>query len=180
MIDRESGYYYISETRFGLMSHARLKTMEEASGKLVTIVRENAKKLAENEGKKLIIIDGPPGIGCPVIASISGVNIVLIVTEPTLSAIHDLKRIYNVTSHFEIDSLVCINKYDINHENSKKIEEYCIKNNIPIVGRIPYDISITKAMVDGKNIIEFSNNGLSKKIREMWDEIYKRINYGRG
>jgi MinD superfamily P-loop ATPase len=175
MIDRESGYAYISESRFGPLSHAVLNTAEEASGKLVTIVRENAKKIAEEMKKNLILIDGPPGIGCPVISSITGVDLVLIVTEPTLSAIHDLNRIYNVSNHFKIPSIVCINKYDINHDNTLKIEEFCENKNIPIVGKIPYDNMITKSMVNEQSIIEYSNGNLSKRFRDMWENIKGRL-----
>ncbi len=176
MVDNVSGFAYISETRFGPMSHAVLNTAEEASGKLVTLVRENAKNIAEEMKKKLILIDGPPGIGCPVIASITGVDIVLIVTEPTLSAIHDLKRIYDVTKHFKIPSLVCINKFDINLNNTNKIVRYCDSENLPIVGKIPYDITITRAMVNEKTVIEFSDGDLSRHIRDMLGVIKRRIN----
>lgn len=175
MVERESGYAYISSTRFGPMSHAKLKTMEEASGKLVSLVRENAKKIAYEEDKQLILIDGPPGIGCPVISSITGVDLVLIVTEPTLSAINDLKRIYNVACHFKIPSVVCINKYDINMQNSNKIEEFCMNKDIPIVGKINYDTEMTKAMVKENTIIEYSNKKLSDEIKEMWIKISERI-----
>jgi len=176
MVDRNSGFAYVSETRFGPMAHAVLETAEEASGKLVTLVRENAKKILEEKEKKLIIIDGPPGIGCPVISSITGVDLVLIITEPTLSAIHDLERIYEVTCHFKIPAIVCINKYDINLDNTKKIEEYCNQNKIPIVGKIPYDNTMTRAMVDEKSVIEFSNGFLSNKITEMWNYIKGKLN----
>ena len=175
MVDRKSGYAYISDSRFGPLSHAMLKTAEEASGKLVTLVRENAKKIAIERGKKIIIIDGPPGIGCPVIASISGVDFVIIVTEPTLTAIHDLKRIHNVAIHFKIPSIVCINKFDINHENTIKIENYCKEKYIPIAGKIPYDNLITKAMVNEQSIIEFSNKQISECIRNMWSYIERRL-----
>ena len=176
MIDRDSGFSYISETRFGPMAHAMLKTAEEASGKLVTVVRNNAKALAEEKKKDLIIIDGPPGIGCPVIASITGVNLVLIVTEPTLSGIHDLERIYDVACHFKIPAVVCINKFDVNLDNSKKIEDYCESNNIPVVGKLPYDLIMTKAMVEEKCIVEFSNeSSLCDGIVDMWDEIRGRL-----
>ena len=175
MINRDSGNAYISDTRFGPLSHAALNTAEEASGKLVAVVRENAKKIAKDMNKNLIIIDGPPGIGCPVIAAISGVDLVIIVTEPTLSAIHDLKRIYNVACHFKIPSIVCINKYDINPNNTKEIEEFCKGENIPIVGEIPYDITITRAMVNEQSIIEYSNGQLSKSIQKMWEEIRGRL-----
>lgn len=175
MIDRDSGFSYISTTRFGPMAHAMLKTAEEASGKLVTVVRENAKKLAKEKNKDLIIIDGPPGIGCPVIASLTGVDLVLVVTEPTLSGIHDLERILDVAQHFEIPAFVCINKYDINVDNSQKIEQFCNEKNISIVGKLPYDIVMTKAMINQKNIIEFSDGKLSQSICEMWNKIQELL-----
>lgn len=171
MIDRDSGFAYISNSRFGPMAHAVLKTAEEASGKLVTVVRENAKKLAEEKKKDLILIDGPPGIGCPVIASLTGVDLVLIVTEPTLSAIHDLERILGVAYHFKIPAVVCINKFDINLDNTERITKYCEQNNIDVVGKLPYDTIITKAMIHGKNIIEFPDGKLSNEIRKMWNKI---------
>jgi MinD superfamily P-loop ATPase len=175
MVDRDSGFAYISETRFGPMAHAVLKTAEEASGKLVTVVRENAKKIAEEKNKNLIIIDGPPGIGCPVISAISGVDLVLVVTEPTLSAIHDLERILGVAHHFNIPAVVCINKYDINKDNTEKIEQYCKSNDIQVVGKLPYDIVVTEAMIHEKNVIEFSKGVLSDKISNMWDNIQRRL-----
>jgi MinD superfamily P-loop ATPase len=171
MVERDSGFAYISNTRFGHMAHAMLNTAEEASGKLVTVVRENAKKLAEEKNKDLIIIDGPPGIGCPVIASLTAVDLVLVVTEPTLSAIHDLERIIGVAYHFKIPAVVCINKFDINLDNTEKITKYCEQNNIGFVGKLPYDTIMTKAMINQKNIIEFSDGKLSHEIREMWNKI---------
>jgi MinD superfamily P-loop ATPase len=171
MVDRDSGCAYLSETRFGPMAHAVLHTAEEASGKLVTVVRNNASDLAKQQKKNLILIDGPPGIGCPVIASITGVDLVLIVTEPTLSAIHDLERILGVAQHFHTPAVVCINKSTINLENTSKIEQYCKKNTIMIVGKLPYDTTITKAMIHEQSIIEFSDGILSQKIREMWNNI---------
>ncbi len=177
MVERDSGVAYLSETRFGPMAHAVLHTAEEASGKLVTVVRNNAKQLAEQNHKELIIIDGPPGIGCPVIASITGVDLVLIVTEPTLSAIHDLKRILGVAQHFRIPATVCINKYTINLENTEKIEQYCRDNCIQIVGKLPYDTEITKAMIHEQSIIEFSDGALSHEIHEMWQNIQGILRY---
>ncbi|MFW6121849.1 MAG: ATP-binding protein [Petrotogales bacterium] len=171
MKERDSGFAYISETRFGPMAHAVLRTAEEASGKLVTLVRENAKKLAEEKRKDFIIIDGPPGIGCPVIASLTGVDLVLIVTEPTLSAIHDLERILGVAQHFEIPAVVCINKYDINLDNAEKIKRYCKDNNINIVGKLPYDTVVSEAMIHEQSVIEFSNAELSDDIAQMWNKV---------
>jgi len=175
MKERDSGFAYISNTRFGPMAHAMLKTAEEASGKLVTVVRNNARILAEEKKKDMVIIDGPPGIGCPVIASITGVDMVLIVTEPTLSAIHDLERILDVASHFDIPALVCINKYDVNKENTEKIENFCKRNTIDVVGKIPYDTVVTDAMVHGESVIEFSENDLADSIINMWDKIKEEL-----
>ena len=171
MVDRDSGVAYLSETRFGPMAHAVLHTAEEASGKLVTMVRNIASDTARQKNKDIILIDGPPGIGCPVIASITGVNLVLIVTEPTLSAIHDLERVIGVAQHFHIPAVVCINKSSINIDNTSKIERYCKKKNIVIVGKLPYDTTITQAMIHEQSVIEFSEGVLSQNIREMWKKI---------
>jgi MinD superfamily P-loop ATPase len=166
-----SGYAFVSETNYGPMAHAKLNIAEEASGKLVAIVRENAKKLAEKLNKKLIIIDAPPGIGCPVIASLTGVDLALIVTEPTLSGIHDLERIFGVAKHFGIKSLVCINKYDLNEENTEKIKKYCRENGIEVVGKIPFDPRVTKAMVAGKPTVEFSEGEAAREIGKLWEKM---------
>ena len=130
MIKRKAGDAYISKTRFGPMAHARLGIGEEASGKLVSFVRNNAKTLAEKHKKDMIIIDGPPGTGCAVIASIAGVDMVVVVTEPSVSGIHDLERVLGVAGHFNIPAVVCINKYDINIENTEKIEELLENKNL--------------------------------------------------
>ena len=175
MIDRDSGFSFISDTRFGPMSHALLNTAEEASGKLVTEVRNNAKKLAEEQNKEIIIIDGPPGIGCPVISSISGVDLVLVITEPTLSAIHDLERILDVAHHFQVPAIVCINKFDINLDNTKKIGKYCKENCIEIVGKIPYNNIVTKSMINEKTVIEYSNGGFCDIIIDVWNNTKRRL-----
>ncbi|KYK28508.1 (4Fe-4S)-binding protein [Thermoplasmatales archaeon SG8-52-1] len=175
MVDRNSGFSFISDTRFGPMAHAILNTAEEASGKLVTVVRNNAKKLAVEKNKDLVVIDGPPGIGCPVISSISGVDLVLVVTEPTLSAIHDLERILGVANFFQVPAIVCINKYDINLDNTRKIEQYCKKNQIDIVGKIPYNNIITKAMINEKTIVEYSKESFSDVFINMWYKIQRRL-----
>ena len=176
MQPRTAGQAYISSTRFGPMAHARLYAGEEASGKLVALVREQARDLAEEQGKKLVIIDGPPGIGCPVIAAITGVDLVLAVTEPTLSAIGDLERVLGVAAHFDIPAMVCINKHDINEENSERIATYCQNIDVPVVGRIPYDETVTRAMVQGKTIVEYDNEGeTARRIRAMWQQVQQRL-----
>jgi len=148
---------------------------EEASGKLATLVRNQAKDVAREGGKKLIIIDGSPGIGCPVIASIGGVDLALVVTEPTLSAVHDLKRILAVTKHFKVDAAVIVNKYDINCENTDEIMSLCESEKVPVLGRIRYDPDITRAQVAGKSIVEYSEGETSKTIKEIWDAVNDRL-----
>jgi MinD superfamily P-loop ATPase len=171
MVDSLSGKWFVSETKYGSFVHAKLGVAEENSGKLVTLVRQNAKLIAEKEKKDFVIIDGPPGIGCPVIASLAGVDIALIVTEPTLSGIHDLERIVGVAHHFGIKGAVCINKYDLNLIVTQKIEEYCRHNNIELVGKIPFDISVTEALVRGLPIVEYSNNQVTNEIKNLWEKI---------
>jgi len=165
------GKWYISETRFGPMVYAELGIAEENSGMLVSLVRNQAKVLAEERGLDTIIVDGPPGIGCPVIASIAGAGAVLIVTEPTLSGLHDLERAGGLAAHFKIPTLACVNKYDLNEEMSEQVAGYCARNRIELVGRIPYDTVVTHAMVAGKSIIEFSNGTVSDAIKMIWHNI---------
>ena len=168
---RVSGYAFISKTKYGSMSHALLNPGEENSGKLVSLVRKNAKKVAEKENCILIINDGPPGIGCPVIASVGGVDVGLIVVEPTLSGIHDMERAFGLLNHFKIPSLVCVNKYDLNTENTSRIEEFCKGNGVKVVGKIPFDPIVTEAMVAGKPVVEYSpESKVSKAIKALWKQ----------
>jgi MinD superfamily P-loop ATPase len=164
-----SGYAFVSDTKYGPMSHAELNIAEEASGKLVTLVRNNAIEIARREKKDLILIDGPPGIGCPVIASLTEVDSALIVSEPTVSGLHDLDRILELVSHFGIKPFVCINKYDISMENTKKIEEFCKEVGVEIIGRISYDPIVTNAMVAGKSVVEFDKGKVTGEIKEIWE-----------
>ena len=171
---RVSGYAFISKTNYGPMSHALLNPGEENSGKLVALVRQNAKKVAEKENCELIINDGPPGIGCPVIASLGGVGTGLIVTEPTMSGIHDMERALGLLNHFKIPPLVCVNKYDINEENTARIVEFCKSNGVEVVGKIPFDPLVIEAMVAGKPVVEYSpKSGVSRAIVELWKKILK-------
>lgn len=165
------GKWYISETRCGPMVHAKLGIAEENSGLLVSLVRNQAKVLAEERGFETIVVDGPPGIGCPVIASITGTSAVLIVTEPTLSGLHDLKRVGGLADHFKIPTLVCVNKFDLNEDMSNQIADYCAQNQIEMVGRIPYDTAVTHAMVAGKSIVEFADGDVSKAIEGIWNRV---------
>jgi MinD superfamily P-loop ATPase len=171
MEEKLCGKWFISQTRFGPMVHARLGIAEENSGKLVTLVRQQARLIAEKEKRDYIIIDGPPGIGCPVISSIGGVDLVLAVTEPTLSGINDLERILGVARHFNVPAMVCINKSDINIENTATIRQYCEKNDIQMVGEIPYDHAVIKAMVAGKAVVEYDAGPAATEIKKMWQKV---------
>ncbi|MBS7615014.1 P-loop NTPase [Candidatus Bathyarchaeota archaeon] len=170
--EKTCGYAYVSKTKYGFMSHARLNPGEENSGKLVTLVRQNAKNIAEEKNVDLILNDGPPGIGCPVIASVSGVDLGVIVVEPTLSGIHDMERALKMLSHFKIRPVVCINMYDLNVENAKMIEAFCESNGVKVVGKIPFDPIVTEAMVLGKPVAEYSpESRVSKEIEEILRKI---------
>jgi len=170
MKKRISGHIYVGNTRFGKFVYGLLKPGEEASGKLVTQVRRAAEEIAKKDGKELILIDAPPGIGCPVIASIGNTNLVVIVTEPTMPAIHDMKRVLNVAEHFKVKAVVVINKYDINEEMGRKIEAFCNENGIEIVGKIPFDKKFVEAMINEKNIVEYDDK-LAELMEEIWNEI---------
>lgn len=181
MSERVSGYAYTSKTKYGFMSHALLSPGESNSGKLVTLVRQNARKLSEKENSDFIIIDGPPGIGCPVIASVSGVDLGLVITEPTMSGIHDLQRALQLIQHFNVKPLVCINMYDINNDNTNKILEFCEENSIKVVGKIPFNQNVTEAMVNGKTIIEYApESEVSKEIKEIWQSCLSSLKFGNG
>jgi len=166
------GEWYISDTRFGPMAHARLGIAEENSGKLVALVRQEARKLAEEKKMNLIITDGPPGIGCPVIASIGGATALLIVTEPTVSGIHDMKRAIELAAHFKVPAMVCVNKYDLNPEQAKSIEKLVRKQNITFLGKIPFDPVFTKSMVQGKTIFEYDKESSTHQVvKKLWNRI---------
>jgi len=168
-----SGEWFVSQTKYGPFVHARLGIAEENSGKLVTEVRKKAKEIAEKEKLDLAIIDGPPGIGCPVIASLSGTDLALVVTEPSLSGIHDMERVIQMAHHFKTQTACCINKYDLNLKNSRQIENWCGKNSIPLVGKIPFDEEVTKSMVQGIPLTEYTSNSGSREIKKMWQKLYK-------
>jgi MinD superfamily P-loop ATPase len=176
LVDRVSGRIYISRTKYGFMVHALLNPGEANSGRLVTMVRQHAKSLAEREGIDLIINDGPPGIGCPVIASVAGVDAGLVVAEPTMSGIYDLERAIQLLRHFNIGAFVCVNMYDVNKENTNKILKFCEENGLEVVGRIPFNPLVAEAMVNGKTIIEHSlESNVAREISTMWDRILLRL-----
>ena len=181
LTERISGHAYISKTEYGFMAPAMLSPGEANSGKLVTLVRQNAKILAEGEHSDLIIIDGPPGIGCPVIASVAGVNAGLVVTEPTISGIHDLERALQLLRHFNVPPLVCVNMYDINEDNADRIVNFCKENGIAFVGKISFNPVVTEAMINGKSIVEYAiESDVAKEIQEMLEKILSALQYGSG
>ncbi|MEE4241726.1 MAG: 4Fe-4S binding protein [Desulfopila sp.] len=169
---QKCGEWYISDTRVGPMVHARLGIAEENSGKLVSVIRRQARQIAEDKGHDLIITDGPPGIGCPVIASITGAEAVIIIVEPTISGMHDVERVTRLTSHFGIQAMLCVNRYDINLEMTEKIEQFAEKEDLVILPKIPFDPDFTMAMVKGKTLIEFApDSATSSIIKEVWQTI---------
>lgn len=170
-----NGEWFISDTRHGPMVHAKLGIAEENSGKLVTLVRREARKIAQEKNLELIIVDGSPGIGCPVIASIAGANLVLVVTEPTMSGLHDLDRVASLTTHFGIPTAICINKYDINPEMSDSIADHAKQLNIEVLGNISYDKSVTQAQIAGLSTVEFGDGAAALEIRELWDKTLHKI-----
>ncbi|MHA1713371.1 MAG: nucleotide-binding protein [Candidatus Ranarchaeia archaeon] len=170
--ERISGHIYVSKTRFGTMVHAKLEPGEANSGKLVSEVRKTAMENARKTGYELAINDGPPGIGCHVIASITGTDHVLIIVEPSMSSLHDMKRIIDLVRHFRIPASVCVNKYDINKKITEKIISTCTKNNVTPIGKIPFDPVITEAMVAGKSIVEHKPAGsITKKMKQIWKKL---------
>jgi MinD superfamily P-loop ATPase len=170
-----AGHWFVSETRYGTLVHARLGITEENSGKLVTLVRNNARLIAEKGDSHHIVTDGPPGIGCPAIASLSGSNLALLVTEPTLSGIHDLERVIGLCRHFGVLPLVCINKYDINAENTHRIEDYCYSEGIEIAGKVLFDNVVTEALAKKLPVVEYSHNKVTQQIEELWQAIATRL-----
>lgn len=175
MEDRISGHLYVSATPYGPLVHARLKPGEENSGRLVSLVKKRAREIAEREETRLIIIDGPPGIGCPVISSLSGSSLALIVTEPTLSGIHDLARVWTTCRYFNVPALVCINRWDLEEENTRHIEAYCRDEGIEPVMRISFDQAVTRALVQRIPVVEYTDGSISGEIARVWELVEKAL-----
>jgi len=172
MKEKISGEYYVSNIRNGYMVHALLNPGESNSGKLVTEVKKKGREIAEQKGFTKILVDGSPGIGCPVIASLSGVDMALIVTEPTVSGLHDFMRIQKLCEHFKIKTHVVINKYDLNTAKTAEIEKYCGRKGIAVAGKIPFSEKITEALMRGKTIFEYKESDPAATIIS---EINKKI-----
>ncbi len=171
MFEPERGEWFVSDTRHGPLVHAQLKIGGENSGKLVTVVREKAMALAQETGAGLVLVDGPPGVGCPVIASVTGADLVLAVTEPTVSGSHDLERLAALVKTFAVPLVVCINKFDINPDMATTIRERCAAQGIEVLGELSYDAAVVRAQVRGMSIVEHDGSPVSSQIRAIWSAL---------
>ena len=166
------GEWFVSDTRFGPMVHARLGIAEENSGRLVSLVRKETRQLAEERGFDLILTDGPPGIGCPVIAAIGGATALVIVVEPTVSGIHDMERVVDLAAHFRVPGMVIVNKYDLNVEMTETIEQLAVQRNLVVLGRVPFDPVFTRSMVQGQTLFEYGAETPTRQVvRDIWAKI---------
>ena len=169
---QKCGEWFVSETRVGPMVHARLGIAEENSGKLVSCIRREAGRLAEVHGQELIITDGPPGIGCPVIAAIGGATALALVVEPTVSGLHDMVRLADLARHFRTPCLLCVNKFDLNQEMTQQLEDIARERKITVVGRVPFDPLFTEAMIAGRTIVEYQQDApVAVAVRKIWQNI---------
>ena len=176
-VEQTNNSWYVSDTRFGKLVHAKMGPGEENSGKLVTEVRRKAKEIATETKASFIINDGPPGIGCSAIASVTGTNLVLLVIEPTLSGLHDAKRLVELVQSFDIPLAAVINKYDLNEEITRKVENYLTENYIPLVGKLPFAPEMVESMVVGKTIVEFApEKRISKEFYLIWEKFILNTN----
>jgi MinD superfamily P-loop ATPase len=173
--ERLCGEWYVSSTRHGTLVHARLGVAAENSGKLVTLVRQEARRRAAAEGRGLILVDGPPGIGCPTIASVSGADLLLAVSEPTLSAQHDLERLVQLAAHFQLPVAVCLNKHDLNPQQVADTESWCRERGLPVVGRIPYDPRVTAAQIEGVSVVEHGEGPAATAVQALWQETARLL-----
>jgi len=175
LVNTIDGEWYLSETRLGPMVHARLKAAGENSGKLVSLLRTEAREAARSRDIDLVIIDGAPGIGCPVIASITGADLVLVVTEPTLSGLHDLERVIRLTEHFGVPSMIVVNRYDVNEEIAQRAEQHAQRLGARLAGRVRYDPAVTQAQIQGLSVVEHSSNGAAADITEVWEGLQRAL-----
>jgi MinD superfamily P-loop ATPase len=171
---RHSGQWYRSETPYGPLFHAHLFAGQENSGKLVTLVKQQARLLALDRKAHFLLVDGPPGIGCPVISATAGADLALLVVEPTVSGVHDLQRIHATTEHFRVQSVVLINKADINARRAKEIQSFCKANAVPIVGHVPFDMVVTEAMVQGRPVTAL-DGPVSRALRGAWQKLRRQL-----
>lgn len=173
--EKRCGRWHLADTRFGPMIHAQLFPGEENSGRLVTLLKTQARALAKERRLNLILADGPPGIGCPVISSLCGANLAVIVTEPTPSGIHDLERVIDLCDHFRLPAGVVINKWDLNDGLSRQIKAFCSQKAITLLGQLPHDPAMVEAMVRSQTITEYKPNGTAELVRQIWTAIERLI-----
>jgi MinD superfamily P-loop ATPase len=174
--EQQAGLWFRSDTRFGPLFHAHLFAAQENSGKLVTMVKQQGRLLALDEGRELLIVDGPPGIGCAVISASAGADLALLVVEPTVSGIHDLKRALGTVTHFRVPALVCINKADLNLAHTAAIEAFCARQGIEVVGKLPFDTVVTEAMVQGQPVTAYQQDGaMTTALRKTWARLQARL-----
>lgn len=173
--ERHCGRWYISNTRFGTMVHAGLFPGAENSGRLVTLLREQARQKAGEQNRELILCDGAPGIGCPVISSLSNTDLAVIVTEPTLSGLHDLTRVSDLCAYFKIKTAVIINKFDLNPEQAGVMEGFCLERGLQLVGTLPYDPEVTMALSRKQVITEVEGSRTSDQVREIWEKTLNML-----
>jgi len=171
MEEQLAGHWFRSDSRYGPLFHAALRPAQENSGKLVTMVKQQARLLALDEGYDLVIVDGPPGIGCPVISAASGADLALIVTEPTAAGVHDMERVLQTTEHFGVPALICVNKADLHPEGTAGIQEFCQQRGIQVVGQIPYDTIVTEAMVQGMPVTVYQDHPVAQELRRTWARV---------
>ena len=169
--ERHCGRWYISATRFGPLVHAQLFPGAENSGRLVMVLKQQARELAKAKGAKLVLCDGAPGIGCPVISSLSGAHLAVAVTEPTSSGRHDLERVSELCCHFQTTLAVIINKHDLNADETARIEDFCQVGNHPVVARLPHEPLVTAAMVQGKVVTELPETDFGRELGRAWSRI---------
>jgi len=172
-VPKHCGNWYRSTCRFGPLVHAQLFPAEENSGRLVALLRREARAMAEARGMDLILSDGPPGIGCPAISALSGVHLAVIVTEPTVSGRHDLERVLQLCSHFKIPAGIIINKCDLHQAQAEGIEDDCRRNDLPLIGKLPHDTAVTEAMIRGLSITEYCADGLHDAVAGAWETILR-------
>ncbi len=176
MTDHQSGNLYESDTRVGRMAHAKLLPGEGNSGRLVTEVRKLATRIATENGLSTVLIDGSPGIGCPVIATVTGIKLGIIVTEPTMSGIHDMQRVLELLKRFRVKAMVIINKFDLNLENTEAIERYCTENDAEVLGRIKFDSIMTQSMVAAQTLPEFApDHEISQLLQAFWCRVTESL-----
>jgi MinD superfamily P-loop ATPase len=173
--ERVAGDWFRGKTTYGPMVYARLRPAEENSGKLVALVRKEARAWAEREGIGLLLTDGPPGIGCPVIASVGNADLALVVTEPTPSGIHDLERALTLCRHFRVPAMVCVNKFDLNPSLDRQVREYCARAQIAVTESIPFDESVPRAIGQGLPLVEFDHGPASCASAAVWSQLRQEL-----